>query len=139
MSIFIYHTNLRYFSQSNLLPGSVFLLGAISECPVILSFEIKGYFLIISLVADTKELYCSSVKISSSAPSSSIPIEKSLQLGTPLKTESPACHALLLNGTNCIISPSRLMYKWEDTFKSLISLKDSWSEILRLFKKNSST
>ena len=58
-----------------------------------------------------------------SEPSSSIPIEKSLQFFLFLQTDSPACQAFLRQDTNCISSPFLLIKKCEETLRSFIFLK----------------
>ena len=49
----------RYKSQSKVSPGSVFLPGAISQCPTILPLVIRGYETISSLDTSTNVSYCS--------------------------------------------------------------------------------
>src|SRR5213596_2716078 len=53
----------------------------------------------------------------SSTPSSSTPIEKSLQRLRPRQHDAPACHARRCTGTNCSSSPSRRTRKCDDSFR----------------------
>jgi len=80
--------------------------------------------------------YCISSKISSSQPSNSIPIEKSLQFSCSSKTEIPACQALLWKGTNWRTSPDLVIKRWDDTFKSETALKSGWSSGLSSLVKS---
>ncbi len=52
---------------------------------------------------------------SRSLPSSSMPIEKSLQRSRPRKFDTPACHARSLHDTYCSSAPSRRITKCADT------------------------
>ena len=58
-----------------------------------------------------------------SLPSSSTPIEKSLQRSRPPHDDAPACHARFAQGTNCTIAPSRRTRKWAETLRLAISAK----------------
>ena len=67
--------------------------------------------------------YCASVYGVASAPSSSIPTEKSLQ---PLRApycDFPACQARSPKGTYWLICPSRRMTRWAEAFRPSICLK----------------
>src|SRR3954468_19593560 len=56
-------------------------------------------------------------------PSSSTPIEKSLQRSRPRQRETPACQARRVVATNCTTAPSRRTRKWDDTRSVPISWK----------------
>src|SRR5579859_7739465 len=56
-------------------------------------------------------------------PSSSTPMEKSLQPPRPRQDEAPACHARRSIGTNCTSSPSRRIKKCAETRRSTIPRK----------------
>src|SRR6267143_3252505 len=59
----------------------------------------------------------------SSTPSSSTPIEKSLQRLRPRQHDAPACHARRWTGTNCSSSPPRRTRKCDDSFRPAMSRK----------------
>ena len=61
-----------------------------------------------------------------------------MQLTLFFHEDSPACQARLLHETNCIISPVRLIKKWEDTLRFFIVLKYGCTLILRELEKKSS-
>src|SRR5688572_17022558 len=73
--------------------------------------------------SEMRESYCAGSKGSSSQPSSSMPMEKSLQRLRPRQEEAPACHARRSTGTNWITAPSRRTRKWADTLRPQISRK----------------
>ena len=123
-TFFLSYTLFKYLSQSNKIPGSVLRSGAMSEWPFISSLLIPVYSCNSMSVTCDNFSYWISSKISSSDPSSSMPIEKSLQSSLPLYEDTPACQALLLKGTNCIISPVLFINTWEETFKPSISYKN---------------
>src|SRR5688500_18552636 len=83
--------------QSKNGPGSVVRSGAMSECPrtASIGYTVSSAEIIVFSVA-----YCMLENTSKSVPSTSIPIEKSLHAGRPLKFETPACHARSLKETN---------------------------------------
>src|SRR3954463_16561181 len=71
-------------------------------------------------------------------PSSSTPIEKSLQRSRPRQRETPACQARRVVATNCTTAPSRRTRKWDDTRSVPISGKSGWAAGWRqLVKKRS--
>ena len=60
-------------------------------------------------------VYCAGSKAVPSRPSSSTPIEKSLQFARPRQADGPACQARRSQDTNCSSSPSRRITKWDET------------------------
>ena len=97
-----------------------------------------GYFRISEITSFIKVLYWFFSYSESSVPSSSMPMEKSLQFSRFLNEETPACQAFLSNETNCFKFPVLSIKKWEETFKPEISLKYSCLEISNLLRKKSS-
>ena len=97
-----------------------------------------GYFRINEVTNFIKVLYWSFSYFESSVPSSSIPIEKSLQFSLFSNEETPACQAFLSIETNCFKFPVLSIKKWEETFKLDIFLKYWCLEISNLFRKKSS-
>src|SRR5258707_10478322 len=86
----------RKRSQSNQGPGSVLRPGAMSLWPAISSFPWRSK---IDFVSEASASYCGSENGTSSEPSSSTPIEKSLQRLRPFQLETPACQARFSSGT----------------------------------------
>ena len=121
--------NLNTFNHSKFFPGSVFLSDAISLCPTTASKLNRSYLKNNADSKFLKHLYCASSKIASTQPSSSIPIEKSLQLDRPRQLETPACHARLSKDTNCVAFPFRSIYKWGATLSPSRSEKEGSSSI----------
>src|SRR6266508_1099726 len=106
--------------QSKPGPGSVLRPGARSLCA---AMSRSGSAVLRPSISPTRHAYCASANAASSLPSSSTPIEKSLQRSRARQLETPACHARRSTGTNCTSSPSRRMRKCDETRRSAISRK----------------
>ena len=99
----------RRRSQSKAGPDRVLRPGAMSLWPHTRSGVIAGYAHCSSRQSSISAWYCASLNGSWSVPSSSIPMEKSLQPSRPSKQDTPACQARSRQGTNWVMAPSRSM------------------------------
>ena len=99
-------------AQSKAAPGSVLRPGATSLCA---ATSRSGSAVRNVRTRRASWRYCRLANARSGVPSSSTPIEMSLQRSSARQRETPACQALRWMGTNWTSSPSRRTRKWADT------------------------
>src|SRR5690606_12378289 len=117
----------RKRSQSKAGPGSVVRPGATSLWPTMCPGVRRGRCDIRRRTRSAAVPYCAGSYGSSSQPSNSMPMEKSLHAVRPQNADWPACHARRVNGTYWVIRPARSTSTCAETRSAAIPRKYGWA------------